>query len=94
MKLDKEFIEEFKKGKIVVNVETQAEYNEFIDFLENYSDITWADGKKPSENDCWRNKKNVILVSETLRYSTINTILGWRDKYTIIKYKDLKGGIK
>ena len=42
--MKKELIERFKEGKIVINLETQQEWNEFMQWLEDNTEIKWGGG--------------------------------------------------
>ena len=90
------FIKDFEVEKIAVNVQTSDEYDDFMKFLEENSNLTWG-GKKSTFLKCWyicesetcvifRNDRNSLEYCDKKFYQSQDTELG---EHKIIKFKDL-----
>ena len=85
--MKKELIERFKKGEIAINLETQNEWNEFMQWLEENTDLRWQSGHKPTGQDYWWARQKETGVSSKMGHFDI---ADYSEVYEIVKYKDLK----
>lgn len=86
--MKKELIERFIEGKIAINLETQQEWNEFMQWLEENTDIRWYGGQKPTEKNYWNVDKEWTCVNSDMTWGAYNSYES--SGYEIVKYKDLK----
>ena len=88
--MNKSLFNRFMADKAAVNVKTQDEYNQFMQLLEKETDLTWWNGKKPTEirkwvicmeNTCIRCVDNCIFFEDIAYFEQNN--------YEIIAFSDL-----
>ena len=93
MKYNKDILNRFINEKVAINVETQQEWNEFMELLEEETECKWMGGKLPTYFDHWRRYQDESSIAfnfrddNTLSFATSDFFK--EEGYEVIKYKDL-----
>ena len=97
MKYNKDILNRFLTEKVSIHVETQQEWNYFMELLESETECKWMGGKFPTYFDHWYRYQDESSIAfnfrddNTLGFATSDFFK--EEGYEVIKYKDLiKGG--
>lgn len=91
--MNKEKLELFYKDEVAIHVETQKEYDDFMEYLESDTNLIWQASGKPTRVNNWStNKEGTLLYCEERKmsygsvfYNATNDVRN----YPVLKYKEL-----
>lgn len=84
MKLNKDFLNKFKNKEVVVKITNKNEWNEFLLWIEENSNLNWASGCKPTKWDGYRTEAIIGICVDSL------SLIGGIGNRQLIEYKELK----
>lgn len=92
MKYNKELLNRFLTEKVAIALRTQEEWNEFMELLEEETDLGWGTEMKPTEFDGWEYCESRTSVTndfngDGLEYASCKFYEG--KGYTVIEFKEL-----
>ena len=88
----KEQIEQFKQGKVVINVRTKEEYNKLMATFDEYNIRFYSD--KASKINFWNDYKQKTCIEYCYERLLCSSIDYYQEEYyKIITFKDFMKGI-
>lgn len=96
MKYNRELLNRFVNGKVMVAVRTSTEWDKFMQLLIKETDVTWGGGQQPTEFNDWLLHEELTVIS-CGKFEESKLMYEWVDnheacEHKIIEFKELIDG--